>query len=168
MPYTDEQKRSHITELQRYLHGIEMSRGDIPTVIPNGIYGSETSAAVRLFQREHRLSETGTVDSETWDGIVAEYLLLMGGEPRKLSVFPSTDYICRVGCNGVTVWLIQSLLLELSRRYDNLEKVTVNGEYNDETAAAVMKFQKICGLEPNGAVDIKTWNHIAVCSENFD
>ncbi|MBR3969929.1 MAG: peptidoglycan-binding protein [Ruminococcus sp.] len=168
MPYTDEQKKSHITELQRYLHGIEISRGDIPSVIPDGIYGSETAEAVRRFQKENKLPETGKTDADTWDGIVKEYLRLMGAEPRKLPVFPSADYICRVGCNGVTVRLIQSLLLELSRKYDNLETVTVNGEYNDETAAAVMKLQKICGLEANGAVDVKTWNLIVVCSEDFN
>ena len=47
--YTDEQKKSHIMELQRYLHGLNMHKGNESAVIPDGVYGERTTAAVSLF-----------------------------------------------------------------------------------------------------------------------
>ncbi len=40
-------------------------------VLPDGRYGPRTEAAVRDFQRVHRLPESGRVDRETWDRIAA-------------------------------------------------------------------------------------------------
>lgn len=166
MPFTNEQKREHIRELQRYLHAIDLSRGKLPAVIPDGVYGERTAAAVADFQRENGLPATGKTDSETWDLIVREYLEEMGERPMPLSVFPSADYVCHKGCGGVLVWAIQSILAELGRRYDNMPDIKVNGDYTDETENAVRIFQKICGLSLTGNVDSRTWNLLLVCWEH--
>ncbi len=166
MPFTNEQKREHIRELQRYLHGIDMSRGKLPAVIPDGVYGERTAAAVADFQREKGLPATGKTDGETWDMIVKEYLTEMGEKPVPFSVFPSADYVCHKGCGGVLVWVIQSILAELGKRYDNMMIIKVNGDYTAETEAAVKNFQKICGLSLTGSVDSTTWNLLLVCYEH--
>lgn len=166
MPYTQQQKTEHIKELQRYLHGIDMSRGNQPRVIPDGVYGANTISAVSEFQREHGLSVTGETDTETWDSIVREYLAAMGEQPQPMSVFPSADYICQIGCGGIIVWVIQSMLAELARRFDNLKSVEINGDYTAETVGAVMAFQQICGVDATGKVDSTTWNLLAACVEH--
>ena len=165
MPYTEQQKKQHITELQRYLHGIDMSRGKLPAVIPDGIYGEITKSAVSEFQREHGLSATGETDTATWDEIVKEYLSI-NTEPRELAVFPSPDYICKAGCSGMIVSVIQLILFDLSRSYDNLKKIDVTGEYTPETTSAVKIFQEKSGLPDTGEVDSATWNMLVSSSEH--
>ena len=51
MAYTDEQKLRHISELQRYLYSISHYNKKIPRILPDGIYGPETTQAVRTFQQ---------------------------------------------------------------------------------------------------------------------
>lgn len=160
--YTDEQRKSHIMELQRYLHGIDMQRGKAPAVIPDGIYGKRTRAAVSDFQRENGIPVTGKTDSETWDAIVNEYVRKMN-KPSAVNVFPSPDYVCGIGCGGVLVWVIQLMLSELGRRYDNMAEIGVNGDYTAETAAAVRGFQRICGVNITGDVNCETWNLLVGC-----
>lgn len=166
MPFTNEQKREHIRELQRYLHGIDMSRGKLPAVIPDGVYSRETADAVRQFQLEKGIPATGETDTATWDLIVKEYLEEMGEKPAPFSVFPSEDYVCNKGCGGVLVWVIQSILAELGKRYDNMMIIKINGDYTAETEAAVKNFQRICGLSCTGNVDSRTWNLLLVCYEH--
>ncbi len=166
MPYTSEQKREHIRELQRYLHGIDVSRGKSPAIIPDGVYSKETAEAVRQFQLEKSIPATGETDTATWDLIAKEYRLEMGKKPSSFSVFPTVDYVCNKGCGGVLVWVIQSILAELGKRYDNMMIIKINGDYTAETEAAVKNFQKICGLCPTGNVDSRTWNLLLVCWEH--
>ena len=42
-------------------------------VIPDGIYGQSTIAAVSNFQKNHGLPVTGVTDLDTWERISAEY-----------------------------------------------------------------------------------------------
>ena len=158
MPYTDEQKRQHIAEIQRYLQYISERGGDIPQTVSNGIYDSNTENAVREFQRRYGLDVTGEVNGDTWDEIVRVYRSYLETKPEPLDIFPSGKYICKNGDSGELVYVIQVLLKELSRRYDNMPDVAVNGEFTDDTASAVREFQQKTGLPQNGEVNCETWN----------
>ena len=70
MGYSDEQKRSHIEELQTYLHRISYEDPKIPRVIPDGIYGPDTTAAVRAFQTARGLSIDGLAGPETFRALL--------------------------------------------------------------------------------------------------
>ena len=59
-------------ELQQRLRNISKVHKDVPSVIPDGIFGEETENAVRAFQRKFGFSETGVVDFEIWDRINEE------------------------------------------------------------------------------------------------
>lgn len=161
MPFTNDQNRDHIREMQRYLHAISEINEAIPVIIPDGIYGAETEIAVRGFQREYGLPETGQADSETWDSIIRIYRGEQSREPERLNVFPSAEYIAGYGDTGTLVYVIQALLERLSRLFDNVPKVTVSGIFDSETVHAVSFFQKCWNLEQNGNVDSITWNMIS-------
>ena len=165
MPYSNTQKQQHITELQRYLHAIDMNEGRAPGVIPDGIYGSHTSAAVRDFQRSHGLPVTGDTDSGTWDEVVREYRNVSDNKPQPYHAFPSDKYVCKKGCSGTLVYVIQAMLLDLGQSYDNLKKVDVCGNYTPATAEAVEEFQEKCGLPCTGNVDCRTWNMLVKCCD---
>lgn len=154
MSYTEKQKRQHTIELQKYLNTVS----DLPPISPDGIYGEDTIAAVSEFQRTHDLSETGSTDPETWDAIVKEYREMTENMPSPYNVFPSKEHICRLGAEGVLVCVIQTLLLELGLRYDNIRRLEVSGKFTVETSMAVEEFQNIVRLPITGEVDVKTWN----------
>lgn len=164
MPYSDNQKRQHIIEVQRYLHAIALMNEKIPVVIPNGVYGNETRIAVTAFQREYSLKETGTVDAITWNKIVEVYKGLFHSLPEPYPAFPSEKFVCEKGSYGQLVYIIQALLYGMGQSYDNFPKINVCGHFNDETVSIVTSFQKFCGLPQNGKVDCATWNMLVSCS----
>ena len=59
-----------IRSLQTMLRVISEIDKRIPTVVPDGIYGSTTQQAVTAFQRQHGLPATGVVNQDTWEHIV--------------------------------------------------------------------------------------------------
>lgn len=65
-----------ILSLQAMLAVLSKSGIGISTVIPDGLYGSETARAVTEFQRLHALPETGQTDHTTWNHIVDAFTRL--------------------------------------------------------------------------------------------
>lgn len=69
-------EKIYILELQYYLRIIEQDRHEYSDVPVDGFFGPQTAQAVRRFQQEAGLPETGDVDRETWDAIYAAYTAL--------------------------------------------------------------------------------------------
>lgn len=168
MAYTNNQRRQHIMELQTYLHAIALMNSKIPLIIPDGVYGKETALAVRGFQREYGLPETGNTDSATWNKIVSVYRSYLKSKPIPYAVFPSEKYVAAKGDSGQLVYILQAMLRDISMNYDNAPRVDVCGEYNDSTAEAVNRFQQWCGIPQNGQVDSGTWNMLVRCCEQLN
>lgn len=61
----------------------------IPPVTIDGIYGNATRAAVLAAQRRFRLPETGTVGTQTWNEIYAQYSGIENTVLRSGETFPS-------------------------------------------------------------------------------
>ena len=55
-----------VRQLQQQLNRIARNYPAIPTLIPDGIYGTDTAEAVRMFQKIFHLPQTGIVDYPTW------------------------------------------------------------------------------------------------------
>ncbi len=158
MPYTDEQKKGHIRELQDMLYAISIFDKRIPQVMPSGIYDSDTKEAVSEFQRLYGLPVTGETDPDTWDKIAAVYREDLDGAPAAYHVFPSKSYRVCDGDSGELVYIIQAMLWKAAAWYDNMPKVTVCGEFDEDTRKAVRLFQRYTGIPESGAVDCPTWN----------
>lgn len=168
MIYSAAQRRKHIRELQQYLQTVSMVCGRIPMVIPDGIFGTETAAAVRAFQREFGLPENGTADSATWNTLVRVYRGYLNSAPRSYSIFPSSTYILREGDSGLLVHIVQAMLSDLSGSFDNLSALGVDGVFGRKTAEAVRTFQKMTGLNQSGAVNSPTWNMLSLVSSHHN
>lgn len=168
MAYTNNQKKQHIIELQTYLHAIALMNNKIPLIIPDGIYGKETSLAVRAFQREYGIPETGNTDPDTWNKIVSVYRSYLRSQPLPYAVFPSAKYIARNGDRGQLIYIIQAMLHEIGTSYDNAPDVEICGNFNELTIEAVKRFQQWSGLPQNGNVDSGTWNMLVHCCEHMN
>lgn len=162
MAYTEEQKKSHIRELQKYLYVISCYDTRIHPMVPNGIYDSKTIEAVKRFQAIYGLTENGEVNETTWNKIVAVYRDFIDDAPKPLNAFPKDkNTVMRSGDNCFTVTVIQAILFALSKQYNNIPSIHVTGDYDIETVQAVQLFQNMCALSVTGAVDCKTWNVLA-------
>jgi peptidoglycan hydrolase-like protein with peptidoglycan-binding domain len=62
-----------IRTLQTMLRAIARLNENIPLVIPDGIYGADTVAAVTAFQRQFGLPATGVTNLTTWNAVVEKY-----------------------------------------------------------------------------------------------
>ena len=168
MAYTNSQMRQHIYELQTYLYAISMFNNNIPQIIPSGIYDSETAAAVRTFQREYGLPATGNTDPATWNKIVNVYRADLNSAPVPYHVYPSASYVVRRGDNGPIVYILQTMLDNIGKSYDNAPCVDICGNYDNATVDAVKAFQRRVGLSQTGVVNSATWNMLVHCCEHIN
>ncbi|MDE6762931.1 MAG: peptidoglycan-binding protein [Oscillospiraceae bacterium] len=163
MAYTDEEKKSHISEIQKYLRTISQTNKSIPTVIPTGVYDDKTAEAVRAFQKDYGLPVTGTVDRETWDLLFEVYLAVQEylTESAAIMPFPDSEYSINEGDKNYTVYILQAMLNTIAEYYSNVDSVTMDGVYGKMTTDAVKSMQTVTGENNSGDVDYKTWNNIA-------
>ena len=159
MKYSDEQKKSHIKELQSYLFGIRQLNPNIPFIRPDGVFGKETEDAVRAFQSEYGLEPTGEVDKETWDKIADIYATLFDDPPQTIDAYPENDVI-RPESNKWHISQLQHMLACIADNYDNFPQCSINGVYDSDTSDAIKYIQRISNLLESGIADIDTWNVI--------
>ena len=77
-----------------------------------------------------------------------------------LTSYPGT--LLRLGSTGLDVQTIQNYLRRIRRNYPAIPAITdAEGTFGDSTRAAVVKFQNIFGLTPDGIVGKSTWYKIS-------
>ena len=160
-----ENEQESIRNLQRYLRHLSYFNEEIGEAPIDGVFDTDTEAALRAFQRAKGLPETGLADRDTFERLFDAYRASVERKrpPRAISHFPQIpeNYTVEVGEAQFLVSIIQHALAELAVIYDGLDDVPQSGEYDEQTAAAVRIFQGINGLPETGAVDRTTWNALA-------
>lgn len=133
-------------------------------VIPDGIYGPETMAAVTAFQRNHGLPPTGVTNQQTWEAITAEYepALVRLDEAQPLYIVMNPGQIIRSGERHPNVYLIQAILAVLSETHGSIPKPNSTGILDDATSDSLAAFQMMTGLPMTGQLDKITWKHLAL------
>lgn len=162
MIYSEEQKKEHVRELQEYLYAISFYNDNVIRVIPDGIFGTETSLSVRSFQTEYGLLVTGEVNRDTWNKIVSVYRDYVALPPCTIDAFPSTNFILGKERKGSLVYILQAMVKAISLTYGNVPNVNVTGIYDDDTALAVKTIQQVANLNPTGLTNRLTWNVIVM------
>ena len=67
----------------------------------------------------------------------------------------------RLGSESEVVRLLQEYLNYISRFYPQIPSVNPTGYFGTQTQEAVVAFQRLQGLTPNGTVGANTWNEIS-------
>ncbi|HUZ30199.1 MAG TPA: peptidoglycan-binding protein [Solirubrobacteraceae bacterium] len=98
----------------------------------DGIYGKDTTATVKRFQKASKLSADGSVGPSTWPKLVVEV---------------------RRGSKGSAVTALQRQL----RFTFGYKSVVVDGSFGAATQVAVKNFQSKKGLKADGIVGQGTW-----------
>lgn len=153
-----------IRSLQTMLRTIAQVDPSQISVIPDGVYSSQTTDAVRSFQENHGLSPTGVADQNTWEQIVRAY------RPAEIETSPAAAvYITlnpgqtfRLGDTHHHISLVQAMLLLLAEAYPGFPVVKINGTFDEATRAAIIELQLLSDLDPTGVLDKTTWKNLVL------
>lgn len=153
-----------VRSLQTMLRIIAQEDEQQPSLVPDGIYGNQTSTAVSIFQRNHALPVTGVTDQLTWEAIVAAYepavTRIGSAQPVELILHPGQ--VIRRGQQEPNLYIVQAMLTVLSQIYSSITPPSQNGILDEATAAALEGFQSLSGLPETGELDKVTWKHLAL------
>lgn len=158
---------NEVRQKQVQLNRISRNYPAIPKINPvDGFFGQETEAAVKEFQRIFNLTPDGIIGSATWYKIIRIY-----NGVKKLSELDSEgialDEVSKqfqstlsFGDSGRYVRALQYFLAVIAEFYDTVPSIDISGTYDTATQNAVIAFQNIYGLTPDGIVGIDTWQDI--------
>ena len=153
-----------VRSLQTMLRVIAQEDQRQPSLIPDGIYGSQTTAAVAAFQRNHGLPVTGVTDQNTWEQIVLAYepAIIRVGVAQPLKIILNPGQVIRRGDREPNVYILQAVLIVLSQLYNSITPPGMSGTLDEATAASLESFQALTGLPQTGELDKVTWKHLAL------
>ena len=152
-----------IRSLQTMLRTIAQTDDQVPSVIPDGIYGRDTINSVSAFQRKAGLPVTGITDQNTWDTVVTYYepalIEVQPAEPLEILLNPGQ--IIRKGESNPNVYVLQAVLMVLSETFSSITPPSMNGTLDLATSNSLSSFQQLNRLPMTGELDKKTWKHLS-------
>lgn len=159
---------NEVKTIQQQLNRISDAYPSIPKINdPNGIFGAQTEAAVKRFQNIFNLAQDGIVGKSTWyriknvyNGVkklaelTAENLTFDEVEP----IYPS---LLKEGMSGDYIKTLQYYLNIVAYFYPQIPNIDVDGYFGPKTKEAVIAFQEMFGLVPDGIVGRDTWKALS-------
>mgnify|MGYP004573562999 FL=1 len=159
-------QKLYIRELQSAIRRLSRSHTAIPTLNPDGIYGSETAHAVGQYQRRFGLPITKEADAATWESLFTELRRLEASDPST-DPFPPAFLPLAYADKGAGVAQLNEWLHHLSHAFDNVPVVLPGDEFGADTTRAVSRMQQILRLPINGIVNFPTWHGISASAEQL-
>ncbi len=153
-----------VRSLQTMLRVIASHHNDLPSVIPDGIYGQQTARAVSAFQRKYGLPITGITDQRTWEMIVSVYqpALTYVSPAQPLQIILEPNQVIQSGQKHHSIYLVQAMLVSLSEEYGSIPSPALSGILDSGTAESISAFQRLSDLPITGDLDKMTWKHLVL------
>jgi len=149
-----------VEKLQELLLDVVTLYPSLPIVTIDGIFNSATKNAVKEFQELNGLTPSGIVDDMTWNKL--QYL--SNKNPNRVDALVNgvdfldqSENIISEGSTGDFVKELQEYLNIAADKYPSIGKLKVDGIFGPKTKAAVIEFQKLNDLTPDGIVGTNTW-----------
>ncbi len=151
-----------VRSLQTMLRVLSEDDNRLPTVVPDGIYGPTTMNAVSAFQRREGLPVTGITDQNTWDIIVKNYepALIRIDKAQPIEVIIDPGKVFYQGESNPYIYLLQSMLTQLSKDYAQIDVPAHNGTLDEATSKSLRQFQKLAALPETGELDRISWKYL--------
>lgn len=153
-----------VEKLQELLLDVVTLYPSLPIVTIDGIFNSATKNAVKEFQELNGLTPSGIVDDMTWNKL--QYL--SNKNPNRVDALVNgvdfldqSENIISEGSTGDFVKELQEYLNIAADKYPSIGKLKVDGIFGPKTKAAVIEFQKLNDLTPDGIVGTNTWEALS-------
>lgn len=148
-----------IMYLQEMLNQISVIEPTIPKLVCSGVFDEDTLEAVMVFQRDHGLNVTGTVDQATWEQITAfcRTSLLIAGRPPALDSFPNPLFCVSKEQQQPEIGIAQAMLHALAQAVTNFEPCESDARNAAHTCNNLMILQQLANLEVTGELNRATW-----------
>lgn len=152
-----------VFEVQSYLRNIGRLDSDISPVVPDGIFATETTDAVRSFQKKYGLDETGIIDFELWELLKTKNseAVFIASEPIQIAPITNADLPLTIGTDSTLVYTLHLMLNNVARRYDNFTPLPLQSLFDENTEREVKRWQRVISHTESGEVDKVTWNNLA-------
>ena len=153
-----------VAQVQTALNRISQNFPAIPKLSVDGIYGSGTERAVRIFQQSFGLTDDGIVGRQTWYAVERVFVgVLRLSELRSQGLryedlgweFPEP---LRVGDRGDKVGQLQYMLAVVGQFVQEVPVISVDRIFGPLTRDALMAFQRYEGFPSTGEADDRTWD----------
>lgn len=153
-----------VRSLQTMLRTIASIEPGQMNVMPDGIYGSQTAAAVRSFQRRMGMNPTGVTDQATHEAIVREFerARIETEKAHPIQVTLDPGQVLHRGESHPAVRLVQAMLAVLSDLLPQISAPGHSGSLDPTTAESLSSFQTYAGLPPTGELDKRTWKDLTL------
>ena len=167
VPLTLGSVNDNVRTVQLRLNRIGKNYPSIPKIeAVDGIFGTDTEAAVRRFQEIFNLTVDGVVGKSSW-----YYIRRIYNAVKRLNELDSEGVtleevtqqypgVLRQGDSGIGVANLQYFITYLASFYETIPPLTVDGIFGDATRAAVIDTQNTFGLVADGIVGEITWDAI--------
>ena len=154
-------RNESVRQVQSCLNRVSLRHPTIQRLAEDGIFGPRTLDAVTTFQRIFGLSPDGVVGPITW-GRLAQECPAEGGSGGgstggAMPAYPGTPL--RIGSRGDSVRQIQHCLNHVSQPCSR--QLAEDGVFGPLTQAAVITFQRLFEINPDGVVGPLTWGRLA-------
>ena len=158
----------YVQLMQTYLNRIRQNFPAIPLIArTDGVFGQDTEAAVRAFQRTFNLGTDGVIGPATWNRITQIWVSVtrmaeLDAEGTRIGIPPNPpNVVLRQGSTGNNVRQLQWLLNYIGSVYEFVPgDLVVDGRFGPNTANSVREFQRNFGLPADGVVGPATWNRL--------
>lgn len=152
-----------VKALQYYLAFLGYFMAELPPIPITGTFDQATQDAVYAFQSAYGLPVTGVVDFNTFLRIDEVYKATVRNLPANYQSAIGEPYPGKflvLGDSGENVRIIQQYLQVIAQNDPNIPNVSVTGEFDDATRAAVIALQRQLGIEESGAIGPVLWSEI--------
>ena len=157
--------------LQYYLEYISLFVPGVREVIPDGSFGMATEDSVKSFQTYYGLVPNGIVDRGAWNAIQSVYydiLSTIDYEFREGVALPFPGRVLIKGSQGEDVRALQEYLNYISNTYNEIPKLTVDGDFGEKTEDAVVVFNTLFDIPSDKRrVTAQTWNALTDIYEDL-
>ncbi len=158
-----------VTNIQRQLNSVAVNYPSIKVILPvDGIFGTKTEEAVKVFQKTFSLTQDGIIGKRTWYKISFIYTAV-----RKLAELGSfgvqNDFLngeypgtpLSLNDKGVEVQYLQYMLISIAEFDDDIKTISsIDGNFGKQTYQSVISFQSKYNLNNDGIVGVTSWNKI--------
>ena len=151
-----------VMQIQRCLNRVAQRHPSIQRLTEDGIFGPRTRDAVIAFQNIFGLTPDGVIGPLTWARLLQECPAGGGGDggggsSGPMPSFPGVNL--QVGSRGESVRQVQHCLNHVSQPCSR--QLREDGVFGPLTQAAVITFQRIYELTPDGVVGPRSWARLA-------